>query len=65
MNDTWKEWQVKKNDMKRNFRKLGIKVKEVKIDIDQLIIYCKLRGIANNGESRAQFVQQKMNGEID
>ncbi len=57
MNDTWKEWQIKKNEFKRNFSKFGMKVTEVKIDIDQLVLYCKLRGIPNNGASRAQFVQ--------
>ena len=65
MNDTWAEWNKKKEEMKKNFRSLGIKVKDVKIDLEQLIRYCQLYGLPNNSKTRAQFVQEKMSGTIE
>ena len=64
MNDTWLEWRKKTNELKQNMRTLGIIVKDVKINLIELVRYCRERGLPNDGAARAQFVQEKLSGEI-
>jgi len=64
MNQTWIEWRRKKDELKRNMRTLGVIVKEVKVNLDELVRYCRRKGIPNNGATRSQFVQQKLSGKI-
>jgi len=32
---------------------------DIEIDLDELVNYCKIRGIKNDGKARSQFVQAK------
>ena len=64
MNETWLEWRKKTQEMKQSMRTLGVIVRDVRVDIDELVRYCRQKGIPNDGAARAQFVQEKLNGEI-
>ena len=37
----------------------GFEVIDIVVNLDELIEYCKLRGIKNDGSARSQFVQAK------
>lgn len=59
MHATWKEWHKSFLDGKNKLIKNGFEVKEVEVDIEELIAYCKFRGIKNDGEARSQYVTNK------
>ena len=56
MHDTWKEWHKAYQKTKKELIFRGFVVKEIVVDIDKLINYCKIRGIKNDGKARSQFV---------
>ncbi len=58
MHDTWEEWHQAYLVLKTRFIMEGFVVHDFKVNIDDLIDYCKKRGIKNNGKARSQFVQQ-------
>ena len=55
MHDTWHDWNKAFEKTKHDLINQGFKVE----DLDELIEYCKLRGIRNDGSERSQFVQAK------
>lgn len=59
MHDTWKEWHSAFQKRKKDFIKQGFEVVEVEVDIDDLVLYCKSRGLRNDGETRAEYVRLK------
>lgn len=59
MHDTWKEWHKAFLKLKNNFISQGFEVVEIEVDLDELIQYCQLNGIKNDGSARAKFVQTK------
>ncbi len=59
MHDTWKGWHVDFLKMKSHLISSGFGVIDIEIDLDELINYCKSRGIKNDGKARSQFVQTK------
>ena len=59
MHNTWKEWNKAYLKLKKKLTSQGFVVKDVIVNIDDLIVYCKIRGIKNNGKSRSQFVSKK------
>ncbi len=59
MHDTWKDWHKSYLKAKSDLTNKGYDVKEVEVDVDELIKYCKLRGIKNDGKARSQFVADK------
>ena len=56
MHDTWKEWHKAYQKAKIQLIASGFIVKEIVVDIDDLIHFCKTKGIKNNGEARSKFV---------
>ena len=59
MHDTWNEWHKAFLKAKKDLISLGFEVEDIEIDLDELINYCKKRGIKNDGKARSQFVQAK------
>lgn len=59
MYETWKEWHESYLKGKRMFIEKGFKVYDVEVDINELIEYCKLRGIKNDSKARSEFVSNK------
>ena len=59
LHDTWDEWHEAFLKAKKQLAKKGLKVSDVVIDLDELINYCKKKGIKNDGKARSLFVQQK------
>jgi len=57
MHDTWNAWQKDFLKAKNELLEQGFVVDNVEIDLDELINYCKMRGIRNDGKARSQFVQ--------
>lgn len=59
MHDTWKNWHKAFVKTKRDLVSHGFEVTDVIIDLDELMNYCEMRGIKNDGKARSQFVQTK------
>lgn len=59
LHDTWYDWHKAFEITKRNFINQGFGVIDIVVNLDELIEYCKLRGIKINGKARSQFVQAK------
>lgn len=59
MPDTWKEWHKLYLKTRKYLIKEGYNVQDIEVDIDELIEYCKLRKIKNDGQARSQFVSGK------
>jgi len=59
MHDTWKEWHKAYQKTKNGLIAKGFIVKDFVVDIDELINYCKIRGIKNDGKARSKFVTNR------
>lgn len=59
MHDSWKEWHKAFLKTKKDLISQGFEVEDIEIDLDELIKYCKIWGIKNDGKARSQFVQTK------
>ena len=59
MHDTWNEWHKDFLKTKRHLISSGFEVVDIEIDLDELMNFCKIRDIKNDGKARSQFVQAK------
>jgi hypothetical protein len=59
MHDTWNKWHKAFLKTKRDLISQGFEVTDIKINLDELVNYCEMRGIKNDGKARSQFVQSK------
>lgn len=59
MHDTWHDWHKDFEKTKRDFTNQGFEVVDIIVELDELMEYCRLRGIKNDGKARSQFVQTK------
>ena len=57
--DDWKEWHKAYQKLKKRLISNGHIVKDFVVDIDELIHYCKIKGIKNNAKARSTFVANK------
>ncbi len=58
MHDTWEEWHETYQKTKAELTIMGMNVKVVVIDIDQLKAFCKKRKIKNDGKARSTYVSR-------
>jgi hypothetical protein len=59
MHESWDDWFNAFSKLKAQLVADGFVVKEVPINITELIDYCRNRKIKNDGNARSQFVQTK------
>jgi diphthamide synthase (EF-2-diphthine--ammonia ligase) len=59
MHDTWHAWNKDYERTKRDLTNQGFDVVDIVVDLDELMEYCRLKGIKNDGKARSQFVQEK------
>ncbi len=59
MHDTWEEWHKAYQKTKKTLIEQGHIVNDYVVDIDELINYCTIRRIKNDGKARSQFVIKK------
>ena len=55
MHDTWKEWHKAYQKTKKDLIAKGFIVKDFIVEINELINYCKIRKINNDGKARSKF----------
>jgi hypothetical protein len=60
MNDTWEEWQQAKIRFQKTYQQAGVTPVAILVLPVEGVRYCRERGLAINGESRAQFVSWKL-----
>jgi len=58
--DTWEEWYKGFRKAKMDLISRGLNVKEVNINVNDLIDYCLERKIKNNGKTRSQYAAEKL-----
>lgn len=51
LHDNWKDWHKSFLKLKKDLISQGFEVAEIVIDLDELVIFCKIRGIKNNGKA--------------
>jgi hypothetical protein len=59
MHETWEEWFKAYTKLKVKLMSEGFFIKEVTVNIRELMAYCMTRNIKNDGAARSQFVQTK------
>jgi len=60
LDDTFEDWERGARDAVAQMRAEGHRVKEVPINVDQLMAWCRLRGVAPDSSSRAEYVADLM-----
>lgn len=56
LDDSYEDWRENANGVIHQIRKSGNLVKKVKLDLEELILWCNEKGISVNGEARAEFI---------
>jgi hypothetical protein len=59
MHNNWHDWYTAFAKIKQDLIKEGFQVVEIEVDLDELLDYCRTRGLKNIGSTRSQFVQNK------
>ena len=65
LDDTFEQWERSALDALRTLERQGQLAEKVHIDVDAFVSWCKAKGLAINGASRAEyasFVLQQRNG---
>lgn len=55
LEETHEEWLTMMKRSLRSFREAGIRYQLVDIDVEELVSWCKRKGIPINGSSRAEY----------
>lgn len=55
LEDTYDEWLKNFHKLVKNLRAIGIKPKKVCFTLDELLDYCKKKGLKNNSKTRSEF----------
>ncbi|MEW6356388.1 MAG: hypothetical protein AB1696_08690 [Planctomycetota bacterium] len=63
LDGTYLQWSDAASDMMRQLRLAGVRVQRVDIDVEDLIKWCKEKGVAVNGESRSRYLGEKLREE--
>ena len=58
---TWKAWKQNKENGKKRFLNQGYDIVDIIVRPMELVQYCRSRGLKINGESRANFISNKVN----
>jgi len=60
MNATWEAWKKKRAEAINNFKKLGITTIDILVTPEELVNYCREKGLKINGAARAEYVRYKV-----
>lgn len=60
LEDTYEEWLINANKLKDNLKQLGITAKEVDIDINDVVLWCKSINNTINSKSITKYVTLKL-----
>jgi hypothetical protein len=56
LDDTYEQWIQSARDALRNFERQGQSVEKVHIKVDELVAWCKAKGVPIDGKSRSEYV---------
>ncbi|HMV52076.1 MAG TPA: hypothetical protein PLD20_15135 [Blastocatellia bacterium] len=60
MEARYEDWRQLAEEKLAELRKLGIQVRKVEVDVNELLTWCGIHGLPVNSETRAQFVTNKL-----
>ncbi len=63
LEDTWEQWFSNLRRTEDQLDGLRIKYREIVLDLDELMEFCAKKGLSNDSESRAVFLESKMTGD--
>ncbi len=58
LEDTYDEWMLSFEKGLKNMRAAGMEPLRVDVDINELLAWCKAKGLKNTGEYRAEFIAE-------
>lgn len=56
---SWDDWHKDYQKEKRALKRQGVKIFEFPLNVDELAVYCRIKGIKIDEKARAQFTQDK------
>lgn len=59
MHNSWDDWFKDFIKTKTELTLSGFNVKDIRVNVEELVDYCKLRNIKLDGKARASFVREK------
>jgi hypothetical protein len=62
LEETWEQWLSNVRRTEDQLDRLRIKYREVVLNVDELLGFCAKKGLPNDSESRAAFLESKMEG---
>ncbi|RLA47866.1 MAG: hypothetical protein DRR06_01265 [Gammaproteobacteria bacterium] len=60
LEDTYDEWRTNANSALSEFQSAGKEIKKVKINLEELLLWCNEKGVSVKGSSRAEYVSYLM-----
>jgi hypothetical protein len=55
---TWEKWREITLNLIKGYKERGLDVKKVKIDIEDLIKYCKKNNLPNTAQTRSHYIAE-------
>ena len=62
---TWIGWKREAEAVLQGYRALGMEVRRVEVDLDELLAYCMIENTPNTAESRAAHVMEMLQRQED
>ena len=59
LHETYEEWAADATARFEDFRRMGIRVQKVEVDLEELIHWCRVEQRKMDGEARSIFVAEK------
>lgn len=60
LHDTHAEWEIEVTAKLHDLRKMGIPVRRVDVDVEELLRWCNERDLELDGAARSRFVAEKL-----
>ena len=58
LEETFTEWESLAEEKLRDLRAQGLDAEKITIDVEELLVWCKSRGLSVNASARSQYVAE-------
>lgn len=59
LEDTHEEWLRSASKTVKDLRRMGVSVQKIDVDVEDLLTWCKERGLSVDGDARAKYIAYK------
>jgi hypothetical protein len=60
LEETFAEWESLAEEKLRDLRAQGLDAEKITIDVEELLVWCKSRGLSVNASARSQYVAERL-----